>query len=150
VNAISRPILRNTANAIAGMALRGPAPRQADKPTIAITQLGQTTVCVMRVKSILEPMGYQLVPFHASGAGGPAMEDLAEADKFVGVIDLSVHEIMDGLMGGIAGAQNRLDVLTRHKIRRSSRPAATIMCCSSPSKRPEKFRTAARWFTMPR
>jgi uncharacterized protein (UPF0261 family) len=141
VNAISRPILRNTANAIAGMALRGPAPRQVDKPTIAITQLGQTTTCVMRVKSILEPMGYQLVPFHASGAGGPAMEDLAEADKFVGVIDLSVHEIMDGLMGGIAGAQNRLDVLTRHKIPAVVAPGGNdYVLFESLQKAPEKYK----------
>jgi uncharacterized protein (UPF0261 family) len=141
VNAISRPILRNAANAIAGMALRGPAPLQAEKPTIAITQLGQTTACVMRVKRLLEPMGYQLVPFHASGAGGPAMEDLLEAGKFVGVIDLSVHEIMDGLMGGIAGAQNRLDVLSRIKV-----PAVIsvggndYVLFESVQKAPEKYR----------
>jgi uncharacterized protein (UPF0261 family) len=141
VNAISRPILRNAANAIAGMALRGPAPQQAEKPTIAITQLGQTTACVMRVKRLLEPMGYQLVPFHASGAGGPAMEDLLEAGKFVGVIDLSVHEIMDGLMGGIAGAQNRLDVLSRIKV-----PAVIsvggndYVLFESVQKAPEKYR----------
>jgi uncharacterized protein (UPF0261 family) len=116
VNAISRAILRNAANAIAGMALRGPGAYQEDKPAIAITQLGQTTQCVMRVKSLLEPLGYQLVPFHASGAGGPAMEDLIEAGKFSGVIDLSVHEIIDGLMGGIAGAHHRLETLTRVKI----------------------------------
>ena len=141
VNAISRPILRNTANAIAGMALRGPAPQQPEKPTIAITQLGQTTACVMRVKSLLEPQGYQLVPFHASGAGGPAMESLVEAGKFIGVIDLSVHEIMDHLLAGIAGAPNRLDVLTRCKI-----PAVVVpggndyVLFESQQKAPEKYR----------
>jgi uncharacterized protein (UPF0261 family) len=125
--------------------LRGPAPKQEDKPTIAVTQLGQTTACVMRVKSTLEPMGYQLVPFHASGAGGPAMEDLVEAGKFVGVIDLSVHEIIDNLMGGIAGAQHRLDVLTRCKI-----PAVVsvggndYVLFESLQKAPEKYRDRHR------
>ena len=76
VNAISRPILRNAANAIGGMVLRGFGPKMKEPPTIAITQLGMTTPCVMRVKSLLEPKGYQLVPFHASGAGGPGMEAL--------------------------------------------------------------------------
>jgi uncharacterized protein (UPF0261 family) len=86
-------------------------------------------------------MGYQLVPFHASGAGGPAMEDLAEAGKFVGVIDLSVHEIMDGLMGGIAGAQNRLDVLTRHKIPAVVAPGGNdYVLFESFQRAPEKYK----------
>jgi uncharacterized protein (UPF0261 family) len=141
VNAISRPILRNAANAIAGMALRGPAPEQAEKPTIAITQLGQTTTCVMRVKNLLEPQGYQLVPFHASGAGGPAMEDLVQAGKVAGVIDLSVHEIIDSLMGGIAGAQNRLDVLTRCKVPAVVTPGGSdYVLFESLQKAPEKYR----------
>jgi uncharacterized protein (UPF0261 family) len=141
VNAISRPILRNAANAIAGMALRGPAPQQAEKPTLAITQLGQTTTCVMRIKSLLEPQGYQLVPFHASGAGGPAMEDLIEAGRFIGVMDLSVHEIIDGLMGGIAGAQNRLDVLTRCKLPAVVTPGGNdYVLFESLQKAPEKYR----------
>jgi len=141
VNAISRPILRNAANAIAGMALRGPAPKQAEKPTIAVTQLGQTTTCVMRIKSLLEPQGYQLVPFHASGAGGPAMESLVEEDRFIGVIDLSVHEIIDSLMGGIAGAPNRLDVLTRRKIPAVVTPGGNdYVLFESLQKAPEKYR----------
>lgn len=116
VNAVSRPILRNAANAIAGMALRHPAPAQHEKPAIAVTQLGITTPCVMRVKGILEAKGYQIVPFHANGSGGPAMEDLVEAGKFAGVIDLSVHEVIDGIYDGLAGAPNRLESLTRYAI----------------------------------
>lgn len=116
VNAISRPILRNAANAIAGMVLRGQDAQPEEKATIGITQLGMTTPCVMRLKSLLEPQGYQLVPFHASGAGGPAMEELIMEGKFVGVIDLSVHEIIDHLFHGIAGAPNRLQVLSRISI----------------------------------
>lgn len=116
VNAVSRPILRNAANAIAGMALRHPAPAQREKPAIAVTQLGITTPCVMRVKGILEAKGYQIVPFHANGSGGPAMEDLVEAGKFAGVIDLSVHEVIDGIYDGLAGAPNRMESLTRYAI----------------------------------
>jgi uncharacterized protein (UPF0261 family) len=116
VNAVSRPILCNAANAIAGMAIRNPAPAQAERATIGITQLGMTTPCVMRIKSLLEPLGYQLVPFHASGSGGPAMEELIQAGKLVGVIDLSVHEIIDNLFHGIAGAAHRLEAIGRVNI----------------------------------
>jgi uncharacterized protein (UPF0261 family) len=116
VNAISRPIMENAANAIAGMTLRRSTLTQEQALTIGITQLGMTASCVMRVKSLLEPQGYQIVPFQANGSGGPAMEDLILANKFVGVIDLSVHEIIDHLQGGIAGAPNRLEALSRSSI----------------------------------
>ncbi len=116
LNVISRPILRNAANAIAGMALRvQPAGEQdADaRPAIAITMLGITTPCVMRIKARLEAAGYEVVPFHANGTSGPAMEKLIEEGRFQAVIDLSTHEVIDNLYGGLAGAPNRLEALTR-------------------------------------
>jgi uncharacterized protein (UPF0261 family) len=116
LNLISRPILRNAANAIAGMTLRSQPDIEADKPTIAITMLGVTTPCVMRIKKELEAEGYEVVPFHANGTSGPAMEELIEQGAFVGVIDLSTHEIIDDLNGGLAGAPNRLEVLSRYEI----------------------------------
>ncbi len=116
LNNISRPILRNAANAIAGMVLRSQPETQADESAIAITQLGMTTPCVMRVKQHLAGLGYETIPFHANGTGGPAMEDLIEGGRFLGVIDLSTHEIMDDLYGGLSAAPNRLEVLTRYEI----------------------------------
>jgi uncharacterized protein (UPF0261 family) len=116
LNTISRPILRNAANAMAGMVLRSQPESQAEESAIAITQLGMTTPCVMRIKQRLAGLGYELIPFHANGTGGPAMEDLIEAGRFLGVIDLSTHEIMDDLYGGLSAAPNRLEVLTRYEI----------------------------------
>ena len=116
INVISRPILRNAANAIAGMVMRVQSEEEAEKPTIAITMLGVTTPCVMRTKQKLEAQGYEIVPFHANGTGGPAMEDLIQAGKFAGVIDLSTHEVIDHLNGGLAGAPDRLTALTKHEI----------------------------------
>lgn len=116
INAVSRPILRNAANAIAGMALRARADAEPEKPSIAITMLGITTPCVMRAKVSLEGSGYEVVPFHANGTSGPAMEELIAAGKFVGLIDLSTHEIIDHLNGGLAGAPDRLQVLSQYEI----------------------------------
>jgi len=116
INVISRSILQNAANAIAGMTLRAEKGAEAEKPNVAITMLGITTPCVMRIKEALEVQGYEVVPFHANGTGGPAMENLIEAGKFEAVIDLSTHEIIDYLNGGLAGASNRLESLTRYQI----------------------------------
>lgn len=141
VNAISRPILQNAANAIAGMALRRAKEPAHDPPAIAIMQLGMTTPCVIRAKELLEAQGYQVIPFHASGTGGPAMEELAEEGRFAGIIDLSVHEIIDGLYDGLAGATGRLGELTRRAI-----PAVVSVCGNdyvlfeNLAKAPERFR----------
>ena len=126
LNVISRPILRNAANAIAGMVLQFQIEAEATRPTIAITMLGITTPCVMRVKDSLESQGYDVVPFHANGTSGPAMEQLIEQGMFEGVIDLSTHEVIDHQNGGLAGAPNRMEALSRTEI-----PAAGA---KSPSK----------------
>ncbi len=116
LNTISRPILRNAANAIAGMVLRLQADEEVTRPAIAITMLGITTPCVMRIKASLEDLGYDVVPFHANGTSGPAMEQLIEQGMFEGLIDLSTHEVIDHQNGGLAGAPNRMEALTRTAI----------------------------------
>jgi uncharacterized protein (UPF0261 family) len=116
LNVISRPILRNAANAIAGMVLHLQVEAEATRPAIAITMLGITTPCVMRVKDRLESQGYDVVPFHANGTSGPAMEQLIEQGMFEGVIDLSPHEVIDHQNGGLAGAPHRMEALTRTEI----------------------------------
>ncbi len=144
LNVISRPILRNAAHAIAGMALRYEPEAETEAPSIAITMLGITTPCVMRVKAALEGQGYEVVPFHANGTSGPAMEGLIEKGKFAGVIDLSTHEVIDQQHGGLAGAPDRLAALTRTAI-----PAVVsvgggdYVLFESIQKAPEKYRDRA-------
>jgi uncharacterized protein (UPF0261 family) len=116
LNTISRPILRNAANAIAGMVLGLEVERKATNPAVAITMLGITTPCVMCVKAKLESLGYEVVPFHANGTGGSALEQLNAQARFAGVVDLSTHEVIDHQNGGLAGAPGRLEALTRTAI----------------------------------
>jgi uncharacterized protein (UPF0261 family) len=98
------------------MVLQFQVEAEATRPAIAITMLGITTPCVMRVKDSLENQGYDVVPFHANGTSGPAMEQLIEQGMFEGVIDLSTHEVIDHQNGGLAGAPNRMEALTRTEI----------------------------------
>lgn len=141
INAISRPILINAANAIAGMVMSRQTDSHTEKPTIAITMLGITTPCVMRLKRNLEPLGFDVVPFHAVGSGGAAMEELIEAGRFAAVIDLSTHELINHLNNGLVGTPGRFEALTRFKI-----PAVIsvggigVLAFESLEKAPEKYR----------
>jgi uncharacterized protein (UPF0261 family) len=144
LNVISRPILRNAANAIAGMAQCYEPEAQWDKPSIAITMLGITTPCVMRVKATLERLGYEVVPFHANGTSGPAMEELIGQGMFEGVIDLSTHEVIDQQHGGLAGAPNRLEALTQTAIPAVvSVGGSDYVLFENIQKAPEKYRNRA-------
>lgn len=111
LNPIATTIFDNVAAALKGMVENGhelPAPK-ADDRFVAVTMLGNTTKAVMALKDRLAKEGYEAVIFHSNGVGGPAMEEMAEAGQFVGVIDFTTNEIYDPLTGGIHnGGPDRL------------------------------------------
>ena len=102
LNAVSKKILSNAAAAIAGMAKQG-GKISSDKPIIGLTSFGFITQGAMRVKTMLEGLGYEVAPFHANGTGGMAMEDLIDQGLISGVMDLALHEFADALYGGYCG-----------------------------------------------
>jgi uncharacterized protein (UPF0261 family) len=110
INSLSRQILANAAGMICG-ALEQPIPAGKDKPIIAATMFGVTTPCVTKVRERLEPHGYEVLTFHATGTGGRAMEGLI-ADGYVkAVADITTTELADELVGGVLSAgANRLEV----------------------------------------
>lgn len=106
LNPIACTIFDNAAAAMKGLAENGhvlPEPDK-DKKYVAVTMLGNTTKAVMALKERLTTAGYEAVIFHSNGVGGPAMEELAEAGQFVGVIDYTTNEVYDPLVGGIHDA----------------------------------------------
>ena len=103
LNHISKTIYDNAVAAMAGLVAHGhrlSAPPAGSK-YVAVTMLGNTTTAVMALQKELEKSSYEVVTFHANGVGGPAMEELAEAGQFVGVIDFTPSEIVGTLVGGI-------------------------------------------------
>jgi len=111
LNPIARTVFDNVAAAIKGLVDHGhPLPEPpADARYVAVTMLGNTTTAVMALKERLAEHGYEAVIFHSNGVGGPAMEELAEAGQFVGVIDYTTNEVNDPLVGGIHdGGPDRL------------------------------------------
>jgi uncharacterized protein (UPF0261 family) len=104
VNRISARILTNAAAAIAGMATASSPPETGDKPVIAASMFGVTTACVTAARARLEQLGYEVLVFHMTGAGGRTLESLARAGLLSGVLDITTTELADELVGGVFSA----------------------------------------------
>ena len=94
-NTISRLVLTNAANAMIGM-VEGLKHLDIDKSVkrVAITTLGSTGGLTKQCVYALKKLGFEPIVFHASGAGGSAMEDLIESGFFTAVLDLNLHELV--------------------------------------------------------
>jgi uncharacterized protein (UPF0261 family) len=103
VNRVSARIMTNAAGAIAGM-VGAEAPARDDKPLVAATMFGVTTPCVTTARERLEELGYEVLVFHATGAGGQSMEALAKGGFLAGVLDVTTTELADELVGGVLSA----------------------------------------------
>ena len=103
VNRVSARIMANAAGAIAGM-VGAEVPQLADKPLIGASMFGVTTPCVTRARERLEELGYEVLVFHATGAGGQSMEALARGGFLAGVLDTTTTELADELVGGVLSA----------------------------------------------
>lgn len=104
LNPVACTIFDNVAAALAGLVEhghRGLPPADPEGRYVAVTMLGNTTRAVMALKDRLAEHGYEAVIFHSNGVGGPAMEELAEAGQFMGVIDYTTNEVNDPMVGGI-------------------------------------------------
>lgn len=116
LNEVSRQVLGNAANAMAGM-VNHPLVVAKTTETVAATMFGVTTPCVDRVRQSMESQGVDCLVFHATGTGGRAMERLVESGFVKGVIDATTTEVADEVVGGIfpCGA-SRFDRLIAAKI----------------------------------
>lgn len=116
INRISRRVLGNAANALAGM-IRGRIPdANDDKPAIGLSMFGVTTECVTTVAKHLGN-DYDCLIFHATGTGGRSMEKLVDSGMITGVLDITTTEVCDLLMGGLFSAgEERFDAIARTSV----------------------------------
>ena len=128
LNRISRRVLANGANALAGMvrpagperAARRPprAPRSEDddRPGLGLTMFGVTTSAVQQITTRVEG-SYDCLVFHATGVGGRSMEKLADSGLLAAAVDLTTTEICDMMMGGVLAAdEDRFGAFIRTRI----------------------------------
>jgi len=94
-NTISKLVLTNAVNAMIGM-VKGFKGLDIDRSVkrVAITTLGSTGGLTRQCVNHLKKLGFEPIVFHASGAGGSAMEELIEAGFFTAVLDLNLHELV--------------------------------------------------------
>ncbi|MBL9080772.1 MAG: Tm-1-like ATP-binding domain-containing protein [Planctomycetales bacterium] len=141
LNRISRTILTRAAGAICGMVEAVVAVDDA-RPLIVASMFGNTTACLNAAVPILEAAGYEVLVFHATGAGGRTMESLIESGLVAGVLDITTTEWADELVGGVLSAgPHRLEAAGRAGV-----PAVVVPGCldmvnfGEPTSVPEKFR----------
>lgn len=113
LNYLSRTILANAANMIAGAVNNAVEYNHARKPVLGLTMFGVTTSCI---NQLIASLGEEFDPlvFHATGNGGTSMERLVENREIVGVLDITLTEAADLLFGGVlACPETRLDCIAQ-------------------------------------
>ncbi len=117
LNIISRKVLKNAANQIAGSVWfdSDDAETIVSKPAVALTMFGVTTPCVQELTAKLEDE-YDCLVFHATGSGGKAMEKLIDSNLLHSVLDITTTEVCDYLFGGVLACdEDRFGAIARTK-----------------------------------
>jgi len=148
LNSISRSVLANGANAIAGMVkarLENHAATernaQAALPAVGITMFGVTTSAVQKIAADLRN-DFECLVFHATGVGGRSMEKLVDSGMLAAVIDLTTTEVCDLLMGGVFPAtDDRFGAIIRSRVPFvGSVGALDMVNFGAPDTIPERYR----------
>ena len=143
LNSITRQVLENGANALAGMVegRKEAKPVAEAKPAIGLTMFGVTTPCIQQITASLQS-DYDCLVFHATGIGGQSMEKLVDNGMISGVIDITTTEICDMMVGGIFPAtDDRFGAIIRTRMPYiGSCGALDMVNFGAPETVPEKFR----------
>src|SRR5439155_8397790 len=147
LNSISRAVLSNGANAVAGMVkarLDQGGTKQRDGgglPLVGITMFGVTTPAVQKIAAELRE-DFECLVFHATGVGGRSMEKLVDSGMLAGVIDLTTTEVCDLLMGGVFPAtDDRFGAIIRSRVPFiGSAGALDMVNFGAPDTIPERYR----------
>jgi len=110
LNVFSRKILANAAASAWGMAqVEQCITKSTAKGVIGMSNLGVLTKGAMHAIKLFEKAGYEVITFHAIGAGGDAMEQMMKEGIITAVFDYAMGEIADGYFDALrAGSPDRL------------------------------------------
>lgn len=150
LNAITKPVFDRFAASAASAALWYAQKwehyainlERPDLKRIAMTMYGTTTKGVTRARTAAESKGYETVVFHASGAGGRAMEQFILDGMIHGVMDMTIAEIGGHLLKGLHDAgPHRLEAAVSKQIPMVLVPGAADTIVLPPlDEVPEKYK----------
>jgi uncharacterized protein (UPF0261 family) len=104
LNSLCRASLSQAAGAVLGAARLAQKP-QPKRPVVGLSSLGKTSLSYMvHLKPELESRGYEVAVFHTTGMGGRAMETLAARGQLAALMDFSLVEVSNHLMGSLVSA----------------------------------------------
>ena len=101
LNLVTKQVIANAAACCIGMVkTAGHVLKKGDRPVVGVTLMGITNTGACAAIDELERCGIEALGFHATGVGGPTMEQMAEDGLIDGILDLTVHEITEEYFGG--------------------------------------------------
>jgi uncharacterized protein (UPF0261 family) len=148
INRVSRIIFARAAGAICGMVTSEVPAAAKERPIITASMFGNTTECVDACREALVDKGYEVLVFHATGAGGKAMESLVREGLVDAVLDITTTEWADAICGGVFDAgPERLSAAGEMGVPHLIVPGCVDMAnFGGPDTVPQKYRDAGRTF----
>jgi uncharacterized protein (UPF0261 family) len=108
VNRIVRPILTRAAGMLCGAVEFGlRAGFSGDLPLVVASRFGPSDLGYERSSRLVSEAGYEVVDFTEKGAGGRLMDSVVAGGLVSGVLDLSVTDLADEVVGGVFGCGSR-------------------------------------------
>ena len=142
LNVFSRKILANAAASAWGMAqVEQCITKSTAKGVIGMSNLGVLTQGAMHAIKLFEEAGYEVITFHAIGAGGDAMEQMMKEGIITAVFDYAMGEIADSCFDALrASGPERLTTAGKLGLPQVICPGGSEhlgLLVSEPSKVPE-------------
>jgi uncharacterized protein (UPF0261 family) len=108
VNRIVRPILARAAGMLCGVVEFGLRTSVAgDRPLVVASRFGPSDLGFERASRLVQEAGYEVVEFTEKGAGGRVMDSVVGSGAVSGVLDLSLTDLADEVVGGVFGCGSR-------------------------------------------
>jgi uncharacterized protein (UPF0261 family) len=110
--------------------------------SVVVAEQGVTAACLVEALRVLEAAGCEVIVFSATGSGGQALESSVSEGQVAGVLDLTMTELADELVGGLCSAgPDRLTAAAFRGVPQVIAPGAVDMVNFGPlATVPEKIR----------
>ena len=108
LNRLVRPILARAAGMLCGVVAFGLRTSLAsDLPVVVASRFGPSELGFERASRLLQEAGYEVIEFTQKGAGGKVMDSVVAGGAVSGVLDLSLTDLADEVVGGVLGCGSR-------------------------------------------